>query len=208
MSKSIVRFVCQNCGADYPKWMGRCSGCGEWNTLVEEKINRGTAKHTSWTAAPAGRMPIPITDVASTAEERFTTGIAELDRVLGGGIVPGSLGLLGGEPGVGKSTLLMQVAANTAMTHGTVLYVSGEESLSQPKLRAQLLHLLTERLVVLAESDVQTIGEHLESLKPKLVIIDSIQTMYLSELGSAPGSVGQVREAAAFFLRLAKGLGI
>jgi len=208
MSKSNIRFVCQNCGADYPKWMGRCSGCGEWNTLVEERASRPAANKNSWAGVSPGRKPIPITDVASSAEERFTTGIAELDRVLGGGVVVGSLGLLGGEPGVGKSTLLMQVAANTAAAHGPVLYVSGEESLSQLKLRAQRLKLLTEQLIVLAESDVETIGEHLQSLQPKLAIIDSIQTMHLPELDSAPGSVGQVREAAAYFLRVAKGLGI
>ena len=207
MSKSSVRFVCQNCGADYPKWMGRCASCGEWNTLTEERISRVSPKQNGWTVSPA-RKPVPITDVASAAEERFSTGIAELDRVLGGGIVPGSLGLLGGEPGVGKSTLLMQAAANTAAVCGPVLYVSGEESLGQLKLRAQRLDLLTERLIVLSESDVETIGEHLASLKPKLAIIDSIQTMYMPDLGSAPGSVGQVREAAAYFLRLAKSLGV
>ena len=207
MSKSSVRFVCQNCGADYPKWMGRCASCGEWNTLTEERISRVSPKQNGWTVSPA-RKPVPITDVASAAEERFSTGIAELDRVLGGGIVPGSLGLLGGEPGVGKSTLLMQAAANTAAVCGPVLYVSGEESLGQLKLRAQRLDLLTERLIVLSESDVETIGEHLASLKPKLAIIDSIQTMYMPDLGSAPGSVGQVREAAAYFLRLAKSMGV
>ncbi|NLL87845.1 MAG: DNA repair protein RadA [Firmicutes bacterium] len=207
MAKSNVRFVCQNCGADYPKWMGKCSGCGQWNTLVEERVKPDRAK-ANWAGTPGAGAPVPITDVAANAEERFTTGIAELDRVLGGGVVPGSLGLLGGEPGVGKSTLLMQVAANTALNGGPVLYVSGEESLSQLKLRAQRLQLLTEQLIVLAESDVGVIGGHLESLKPKLAIVDSVQTMYVPDLDSAPGSVGQVREAAAFFLRLAKSMGI
>ncbi|HHT35589.1 MAG: DNA repair protein RadA [Candidatus Wallacebacter cryptica] len=208
MAKASIRFVCQNCGADYPKWMGRCSDCGEWNTIVEERTSSSRAKHQPWVETSGSKAPVAITEVVSAAESRSTTGMAELDRVLGGGIVPGSLGLLGGEPGVGKSTLLMQVAAYTAVHQGKVLYVSGEESLAQLKLRAQRLGLLTDQLIVLAESDAHIIGEHIESLQPKLVLIDSIQTMYLPDLNSAPGSVAQVREGAAFFLKLAKGLGI
>lgn len=118
MAKTAVRFVCQNCGAEYPKWMGRCSGCGEWNTLVEERVRSSRSKHQPWVEPSGSKAPQAITEVVSTAESRSTTGIAELDRVLGGGIVPGSLGLLGGEPGVGKSTLLMQVAAYTAASRG------------------------------------------------------------------------------------------
>jgi DNA repair protein RadA/Sms len=208
MAKALIRFVCQNCGADYPKWMGRCSDCGEWNTIVEERTSSSREKHQPWVETSGSKAPVAITEVVSAAESRSTTGMAELDRVLGGGIVPGSLGLLGGEPGVGKSTLLMQVAAYTAVHQGKVLYVSGEESLAQLKLRAQRLGLLTDQLIVLAESDAHIIGEHIESLQPKLVLIDSIQTMYLPDLNSAPGSVAQVREGAAFFLKLAKGLGI
>lgn len=209
MAKTAVRFVCQNCGAEYPKWMGRCSGCGEWNTLVEERVRSSRSKHQPWVEPSGSKAPQAITEVVSTAESRSTTGIAELDRVLGGGIVPGSLGLLGGEPGVGKSTLLMQVAAYTAASRGgKVLYVSGEESLSQLKLRAERLGLLTEQLLVLSESNAFTIGDYVESLEPKLVLIDSIQTIYLPDLNSAPGSVAQVREGAAYFLKLAKSTGI
>ena len=145
--------------------MGRCSGCGEWNTLVEERVRSSRSKHQPWVEPSGSKAPQAITEVVSTAESRSTTGIAELDRVLGGGIVPGSLGLLGGEPGVGKSTLLMQVAAYTAASRGgKVLYVSGEESLSQLKLRAERLGLLTEQLLVLSESNAFTIGITLSPL--------------------------------------------
>ena len=211
MAKATVRFVCQSCGAEYSKWMGKCTSCGEWNTIVEEMVVAPVKnqKHRSWLAKPSGdSVPIAITEVASLAEERIATGIDELDRVLGGGIVPGSLGLLGGEPGVGKSTLLLQVAAHIANQRGKVLYVSGEESPSQLRLRAQRLGLLNANLQVLAEANAAVIGQHIESLTPELVLIDSIQTVYLDELDSAPGSVGQVREGAAFFLKLAKSLGI
>lgn len=210
MAKKTTKFVCQTCGTEFPKWMGKCSGCGEWNTLVEERVITGVkGNQRGWLSDQnLSSKPRPITEVETTSEARFSTGVPELDRVLGGGIVPGSLGLLGGEPGIGKSTLLMQVAAYVATHRGKVLYVSGEESLSQLKLRAKRLHLLTDQLVVAAEANAETIGEYIEKLQPQLVLIDSIQTIYHEGLNSAPGSVGQVREGASFFLKIAKTLGI
>lgn len=206
MARETVRFVCQTCGTEFPKWMGRCSGCGEWNTLVEERLIQ--TKHQPWIGTKTTSKPVAITDVETGSVERFSSGSSELDRVLGGGIVPGSLGLLGGEPGIGKSTLLMQVAAYVAANRGRVLYVSGEESLSQLKLRAKRLGLLNDQLEVLAETNADVIGQYIDDLQPQLVFIDSIQTIYQEGLSSAPGSVGQVREGAAYFLKIAKTLGI
>lgn len=207
MTKTIVKFVCQNCGNEFSRWQGRCSGCGEWNTITEERVT-ARKNNRSWITDASTQKPVAITDIKASQEERFSTGIPELDRVLGGGIVHGSLGLLGGEPGIGKSTLLMQVAAFVAKTRGTVLYVSGEESLSQLKLRAERLNVLTPNLEVFAEANLAVIGDHIRNLQPNLVLIDSIQTVYQEDLSSAPGSVGQVREAATYFLKLAKSLDI
>ena len=208
MPKKTTHFVCQHCGAESAKWMGRCSGCGEWNTLVEERIISVSQGDQRGWANDSAKKPEPITAVKAHQEERFTSGISEFDRVLGGGIVPGSLGLVGGEPGIGKSTLLMQVAAKVAQAQGKVLYVSGEESLTQLRLRAQRLDVLSPQLEVVAESRANVIGEHIKDRNPSLVFIDSIQTIYQEGLSSAPGSVGQVREGATFFLKLAKSLDI
>lgn len=206
MTKKSTKFVCQSCGAKFPRWMGKCSECGEWNTLVEEQIVSSNSH--SWFNVQRQSKPVAITAIEAVNEERFSSGIPELDRVLGGGIVPGSLGLLGGEPGIGKSTILMQVAAAVSISQGKVLYVSGEESLSQLKLRAKRLGLLSDKLEVLAETNVELIGQHIGNLQPKLVIVDSIQTIYQEDMTSAPGSVSQVREGAAYFLRIAKDLEI
>ncbi len=209
MPKRTTRFVCQNCGTEFSKWMGKCSGCSEWNTLAEEVVPKGSShSQTVWTNNAGSGKPESISDVKAHQEQRFSSGIPELDRVLGGGIVPGSLGLVGGEPGIGKSTLLMQVAACVAAQRGTVLYVSGEESPTQLKLRAQRLDVLNSNLQVVAQANAGIIGQHIREYMPKLVLIDSIQTIYQEDLSSAPGSVGQVREGATFFLQLAKSLEI
>lgn len=204
MVRRSSKFVCQSCGVESAKWMGRCTACGEWNTLVEETTAANDGRGSWVRVGTSMPGPKPITVVSSEAEERFSSGITELDRVLGGGIVLGSLGLVGGEPGIGKSTLLMQAAAYTARTRGAVLYVSGEESAAQLRLRAQRLGGLDDSLYVLCGSDAASIIDQIHKLKPRLVIVDSIQTMYCSEIRSAPGSVSQVREAAAAFLRVAK----
>ncbi len=204
MVKRSTKFICQSCGCESAKWMGRCTACGEWNTLVEEAITARTGEVGWIRGGSSTAVPKPITAVTAEAEDRFSSGIIEFDRVLGGGIVLGSLGLVGGEPGIGKSTLLMQVASYIARARGSVLYVSGEESASQLRLRAHRLGGLEENLYVLCGSDVASIIGQIDRVQPKLVIIDSIQTMYCSDIRSAPGSVSQVREGAAAFLRTAK----
>lgn len=200
MTQTRARYVCQDCGYVAPKWLGRCPACGLWGTLVEEY-------HGGWLArrgeAAAGSQPRPLLEISAAAEERHPTGIGELDRVLGGGLVPGSLVLLGGEPGVGKSTLLLQ-AASAIARRGPVLYVSAEESLGQVRLRAGRLQAKAASLYVVAEANVEIIKAHVQAVRPQLVIIDSIQTVYLPALTAAPGSVAQVRECAGEFLRLAK----
>lgn len=201
MGKAKLRFVCQECGSDSPKWMGRCPGCGEWNTMVEEVVSKAAENRER--LVPAGK-PRPITEVDSSAAPRMVTGNGEFDRVLGGGIVPGALILLGGDPGIGKSTLLLDVASRISFTYGPVLYVSGEESAAQTKLRAERLGSQNERLLVMTETNLDIIVDEALRLKPTLVIIDSIQTMYSPDLPSAPGSVGQVRESTGKLLRFAK----
>jgi DNA repair protein RadA/Sms len=196
-------FVCQQCGSSSPKWAGRCPNCTAWNSLVEERV----------VAPPKGRapraraMPVRLADVPADAEERLTTGIGEFDRVLGGGIVHGSLVLLGGEPGIGKSSLLGQVSAKVA-ARGPVLYVTGEESPAQVKLRMRRLGADGADIHLLPETDVDSVIEHLRDLEPRLAVVDSIQTMTSSEIGSAAGSVGQLRESTARFLEAAKSLGV
>ncbi len=197
--RPITAFVCQQCGNSTPKWAGRCPSCGGWNTLVEERV----------VATPRGRAPrpraapIPLAEVPASAEERLVTGLVEFDRVLGGGVVHGSLVLLGGEPGIGKSSLLGQVSARVAAS-GPVLYVTGEESPAQVKIRARRLGVDGADIRVLAETDVSSIVEHIRELRPTLAVVDSIQTMTSEEIGSPAGSVGQLRECAARFLDVAK----
>ena len=218
MAKSGTRFVCQNCGASSPKWQGRCSECNEWNTMTEEAVRaaptrlasaiaRGENNHPSSIALPgiAAGAPRPITLVAAIENARTSTGNSEFDRVLGGGIVPGSLVLIGGDPGVGKSTLLTGMAGYVAKTHGQILYVSGEESAEQIKLRATRMGADHENLLVASETDVAQIAMYVQTLKPRFLIIDSIQTMQSPDAESAPGTVSQVRASGAAFAALAKG---
>ena len=205
MAKSKTVFVCRSCGYESPKWNGRCPGCGEWNTLEETGPVAQKSSAASRSAVRHAERIVSFKDVdpSENSEVRYKTGLAELDRVLGGGLVKGSLVLLGGEPGIGKSTLLLQICEYLGAEH-SVLYVSGEESLRQIRLRAERLGVGGEGLYLLAESDAQAVADAVLSSKPDIVIIDSIQTMSISEISSAPGSVTQVRECANLFMRLAK----
>lgn len=203
MPKVRTAYVCQSCGASLAKWQGKCPECDEWNTLVEEQsAKEGTHVRP---AIQEGAVPVPVTDGTHPPPARLTTGNHEFDRVLGGGIVPGSLALVGGDPGIGKSTLMLQVSHYLARTAGKVLYVSGEESFNQARLRADRLGALHDDLMVLTETNVATIEKHVRSGEFRFVVIDSIQSVYTAQLAAVPGSVGQVRECASEFLRLAKG---
>ena len=202
-------FFCQQCGYETAKWMGQCPGCREWNTFVEEPAEEKHAGISTGNRRNSQIVePMPLSRVEMTDQERFTTGIGELDRVLGGGIVPASLVLVGGDPGIGKSTLLLQVCKNLADAHHSVLYISGEESLQQIKIRADRIGSFTESLELFCETNLADISSVLRRKKPRVVIIDSIQTMYSEEVSSAPGSVSQVRQATSLLLQLAKSLGI
>src|SRR5215475_11022908 len=207
--KPKVVFVCQECGAQSPKWLGRCAECGAWNSLVEERTPEpaaaAVAHRYAATASAGARL---YADIELEQRPRLSTGIDEFDRVLGGGVVPGSLVLLGGEPGIGKSTLLLQAAAHFARAVGPVLYASGEESEHQVKNRGERLGVGEAPLFLLAETCLERILEEVARLKPSLVVVDSIQTVWSSKFQSAPGSVGQVREAATQFLFAAKGQNI
>jgi DNA repair protein RadA/Sms len=207
-------FVCQECGAQSPKWLGRCGDCGAWNSLVEERAQPEIAgaagasgPHRYAMAGTAGAAQL-YADIAIENHARLTTGIDEFDRVLGGGVVPGSLILLGGEPGIGKSTLLLQAAANMANSVGPVLYSSGEESEHQIKSRGERLNVGKAPLYLLAETCLERILEEIARIKPALVIVDSVQTIFSLKFQSAPGSIGQVREAATQLLFMAKGQNI
>ena len=201
--KSI--FFCQNCGHEENKWLGQCPMCKEWNTFVEETVSTGT---TSAVKRMNDAQVVALRKVETDNEERICTGIGELDRVLGGGIVPGSLVLVGGDPGIGKSTLLLQVCQKLCEIQKEVLYISGEESLKQIKLRANRMGEFGEELYLLCETNLDSIRSVIEKRKPSFVVIDSIQTMYNEEISSAPGSVSQVRESTNVLMQLAKGLGI
>ncbi|WP_059105413.1 DNA repair protein RadA [Shouchella shacheensis] len=209
MSKHKSKFVCQECGYESAKWMGKCPGCQSWNTMVEELQQKTAQKSRSFvTSGETVSKPQAITSIVSEQEPRISTTMPELNRVLGGGIVPGSLVLVGGDPGIGKSTLLLQLSAKLAKTKERVLYISGEESVKQTKLRADRLELASEDLYVLAETDVALIERAIDEVSPTLVVIDSIQTVYQEEITSAPGSVAQVRECTSLFMRLAKTRGM
>lgn len=202
--KSI--FFCQNCGHEEAKWLGQCPACKEWNTFVEERIDSGITKGTTVAARAVHEAKVvPLTEVTADDDTRSETGIKELDRVLGGGIVPGSLVLVGGDPGIGKSTLLLQVCQRMAQMK-KILYISGEESQAQIKLRANRMGNFTSSLLLLCETNLGIIRSVIEKERPGLVIIDSIQTMYSEDVTSAPGSVSQVRESTNVFMQLAKGL--
>ena len=202
--------MCQECGYESPKWMGKCPGCGSWNKMVEEvekvTTRRGAFAHSEETTVAA--KPTAITAVEVTNEARIYTDSKEFNRVLGGGIVRGSLVLIGGDPGIGKSTLLLQVSSQLANKNHSVLYISGEESLRQTKLRAERLGVMSDRLLVYAETNLEDISLTIESIKPDFVIIDSIQTVFHPEITSAPGSVSQVRECTSELMRIGKTKGI
>jgi len=211
MTKKKTKFCCQACGYETPKWMGKCPGCNEWNTMVEEIEITKPSRHQSFvtSASPTGsNKPQVITSIQSVSEPRINTNYKEMDRVLGGGIVPGSLVLIGGDPGIGKSTLLLQISAQLANANYKVLYISGEESARQTKLRADRLRILSDSLFVLSETDLAFIEKAIDELNPTFVVIDSIQTVYHPEVQSAPGSVSQVRECTSHFMRIAKTKGV
>src|SRR3954451_19184287 len=205
MARSATVFACSSCGHETPKWHGRCPGCGEWNTIVEEAR-----------AAPEGRSrktgralrPVPLGEVEAPAVERLSTGIGELDRVLGGGLVPGSLVLIGGSPGIGKSTLTSSALGNLAAAGRKVLYVSGEESAAQVRLRAERLGEAALRVPVVAETDADSVIATIEAERPDVCVVDSGQVLYDSSMSGSPGSVGQVREVAGRLMRVAKERGV
>ena len=208
MVKVKTKFFCTECGYETPKWYGKCPGCGSWNTMVEETEKVVKTQGLTSGIFHTKEKPLPIINIESGQEPRVQTGIAELNRVLGGGVVPGSLILVGGDPGIGKSTLLLQTSHEMARAGLRVLYISGEESTRQTKLRAERLGALSAELFVLCESSMDNIEEAINQIKPDFLVIDSIQTVYLAEVTSAPGSVSQVRECTARFMRIAKGQGI
>lgn len=200
-------FFCQSCGYESSKWMGQCPGCREWNTFVEETVDKKAGKILSSDHGKTHK-PVSLNSVVMEQEERIQTGVQEFDRVLGGGIVPGSLVLVGGDPGIGKSTLLLQICQILSQMKRSTLYISGEESLQQIKIRADRIGQFTDSLHLLCETNLNTIRAMIEREKPQIVIIDSIQTMYSEDITSAPGSVSQVREATSAFMQIAKGVGI
>ncbi len=204
MAKTKTTFFCQNCGAQHSKWMGKCPQCNQWNTIVEEIIQKEVARawDSSQSSTSKKSKPFRVSEIVTNQEERFNTRNEELDRVLGGGIVPGSLILLGGEPGIGKSTLMLQLALS--VSHLKTLYVSGEESLNQIKMRSERIGIKNENLFILTETKTQSIFNHIKSLTPQLLIIDSIQTLQTEMIESSPGSVSQIRECTSELLRYAK----
>jgi DNA repair protein RadA/Sms len=212
MTKVRTVFACQACGFFSSKWLGRCPDCGEWNSFVEERQEAapppGRGRPDQLTLAASAGPPLAWDAIDSAGESRVPSGIDEFDRVLGGGIVPGSLVLIGGEPGIGKSTLLLQVAHLLGRTHGSVLYVSAEESLRQVKLRGERLGIVGGGLFLLAETSLERVLEQVESLKPSALVVDSVQTVFSTKFPSAPGSISQVREVATQLLFLAKGRGV
>ncbi len=208
MARRDSHFVCQQCAHVAPAWTGRCPGCGEWNTLVETPRpqaggRRGSRGRAAGTASGAGR-PVPLREVKAPAANRLHTGVAELDRVLGGGLVPGSLVLLGGSPGIGKSTLTGMAVGNLSAAGRRVLYVSGEESAAQVRLRAERLGEQALGVPILCETSVESIIATLDAERPEACVLDSIQTLHVADMGGAPGSVGQVREAAGAIMEVAK----
>lgn len=209
-SKNKTVFFCKQCGYESSKWLGQCPACHEWDSFVEEPVAKAVPGVTSGTVSANKKEAVPtlLSKVTTDDENRISTQISEMDRVLGGGIVVGSLILVGGDPGIGKSTLLLQMCRNLSNEGKNVLYVSGEESLRQIKMRAQRLGSFKKDLSILCETDLDIISESISKMMPDVVIIDSIQTMYREDVGSAPGSVSQVREATSILMRIAKGLHI
>ncbi len=207
-AKTTVYF-CKECGYESAKWMGQCPGCRQWNTFVEEPVGKKADGVKRFSVhGTENQKPSRLSDISTEQEERSTTGIQELDRVLGGGIVQGSLILVGGDPGIGKSTLLLQVCRNMAAAGKKILYISGEESLKQIKMRAERMGNFTQHLYLLSETCLDVIEPQIIAMKPDMVVIDSIQTMYREDIGAAPGSVSQVRESTNTLMQIAKKQGI
>lgn len=202
MAKTKTAWFCNSCGAQAPKWIGKCPSCNQWNTFVEEVISLAGAEGQVYKKSSQSNKPISVSDVVTETEIRTPTGNGEFDRVLGGGLVAGSLVLIGGEPGIGKSTLMLQIALS--LTHRKVLYVSGEESTSQIKLRAERLSPGKGNCLLLSETRLQDIMVHLKNIEPELLVIDSIQTLQTDKVESSPGSISQIRECTAELLRYAK----
>lgn len=204
ISKIKIFYQCQACGHASPKWMGKCPDCGGWNSFVEEKSYSPKRQGLQQIDQFGGNAPLPLSAVEGISEKRVTTGILEFDRVLGGGLVPGSVILIGGDPGIGKSTLILQIFSGLSARSGKLLYVSGEESPQQIKMRADRLAACSDNIIVLPETSLEGIIDTASKILPDAMVIDSIQTVYTQELPSAPGSVGQVRECAAKLVLLAK----
>lgn len=209
MAKIKTKYVCQECGYENSKWLGKCPECSKWNTFVEEiEEKRSKSNKEVFVIDKSSSRPLNINSIETIKEQRFSTCINELDRVLGGGVVKGSLVLVGGDPGIGKSTLLIQVASNVANSGKKVLYISGEESASQIKMRAQRLGIQSDNLYIFAENNLSIIEAHLESVNPDLIIVDSIQTVFSPEITSAPGTVSQIKEGTSRFMKISKKMGI
>jgi len=207
MAKEKIVFFCNECGFESSKWLGQCPSCKSWNSFVEEKVSASVSKSIKNQTVKRPEV-VALKEVTNENADRISTGMGELDRVLGGGIVIGSLILVGGDPGIGKSTLLLQVCITKALEGLKVLYISGEESAKQIKIRSDRIGEINDNLKILCDTDLSNISDVINKEKPELVIIDSIQTMYSEEIGSAPGSVGQVRESTHILMQLAKGLSI
>ena len=208
MAKIKTHFVCQSCGYQAPKWLGRCPGCQEWNTFVEERVIEEKTPERDLLGLERDSVPTPLTEIVAEERGRLQIGMGEFDRVLGGGIVFGSMVLVGGDPGIGKSTLLLQGMSRLASRGKKVLYISGEESLQQTKMRADRLGISSDHLYIVSETSIEKILQDIQTLNPSAAVIDSIQTIYSSELPSSPGSISQVREASGRLLYLAKHLSI
>ena len=210
MAKIKTKYVCQSCGYENPKWLGKCPECMKWNTFVEEIEDKSTKSNNRETFVidKSSQKPVNINSITIKHEERFSSGINELNRVLGGGIVRGSLVLVGGDPGIGKSTLLLQVSESVAQSGKKVLYISGEESESQIKMRAERLNAKSENLFIMAENNLNIIEHNLEGFDPDLIILDSIQTVFTPDIASAPGTVSQIKEGTSRFMRISKKMGI
>ncbi len=206
MAKMKTKFICAECGYESPRWMGKCPECNQWNTMNEEIIAPASTSKINY--IPSSNRPVTLGEVTIEDEDRITTGMGELNRVLGGGVVPGSLILIGGDPGIGKSTILLQISNQLAAKGLKVLYVSGEESVKQIKLRSQRLNVYGGNLLLLAETNMPIIEKTIEELQPAILMIDSIQTMFHPEVTSAPGSVSQVREVTGRLMHMAKEKGI
>ena len=207
MAKAKVIYACQSCGFQSPKWLGKCPNCNQWNTLVEERIERAFHPRGEL-ALGSAEVASPISEVSAAGETRVLSGIKEFDRVLGGGLVPGSAILIGGDPGIGKSTLLLQAFAALSQSGHTCLYVSGEESRQQIKMRAERIGVTSPKLLLLSETSLEGILDQIKKVNPSVLVIDSIQAIFTSALPSAPGSIGQVRECSGAIIVLAKKKGL